>query len=255
MIDGVQSRVRLIGVDTPESVDPREPVQCFGREASAYTRRLVDGQAVLLEVDPTQGEFDRYDRRLGYVWTTDGRLVNYDLIRDGYAFEYTYNLPYRYQDAFKAAQRSARETSAGLWGPDTCAGDVYRGVANAPTSVPAGGGSSGGGSSGSGGSVTCPRADSFDPAALAGSPLTLAVDKAGETVQVTNTGGAAVDLSGWSVCSLSGGQLHAQLSGTIAAGATMQVPSTAGKAIWNNSSSDPGLLLDAAGTPVAYWPD
>jgi micrococcal nuclease len=254
VIDGVESRVRLIGVDTPESVDPREPVQCYGREASAYTKRLLDGQSVLLEVDPTQGEFDRYNRRLGYIWTLDGRLANYDLIRDGYAFEYTYNQPYRYQDAFKAAQRTARETAAGLWAPDACGGDVYRGVDGAesrPTTAAGGSGSSGGGTTG--GSPRCPA--SPDPASANEPRLTLDVDKAGETVTVSNSSGESIDLSGWYVCSLTGSQLHAVLAGTIAPGSQLQVDSTAGKAIWNNSSADPGALLRPDGTLAAYWAD
>jgi micrococcal nuclease len=56
--------VRLIGIDTPETVDPRKPVQCFGREASAYAHLLLDGRSVSLEYDPTQGRLDRYGRTL-----------------------------------------------------------------------------------------------------------------------------------------------------------------------------------------------
>jgi micrococcal nuclease len=130
VVDGDTIRVsngatlRLIGVDTPETVDPRKPVQCFGREASARAHALLDGARVWLEYDPTQGRLDRYGRTLAYVWMSDGRLYNETIIAEGYAHEYTYNLPYRYRDAFLAAQRSARDAGRGLWSATTCAGDT-----------------------------------------------------------------------------------------------------------------------------------
>lgn len=116
--------LRLIGVDTPETVDPRKPVQCFGREASARAHALLDGTQVQLEYDPTQGRLDKYGRTLAYAWMADGRLYNETIIADGYAHEYTYAIPYRYRDAFLAAERAAREAERGLWSPTTCAGDT-----------------------------------------------------------------------------------------------------------------------------------
>jgi micrococcal nuclease len=118
--------LRLIGVDTPETVDPRAPVQCFGREASARAHALLDGASVRLEYDPTQGRYDRYGRTLAYVWLADGRLFNETIIAEGYAHEYTYAIPYRYRDRFRAAERAAREASRGLWSPTTCGGDTTR---------------------------------------------------------------------------------------------------------------------------------
>lgn len=115
--------LRLIGIDTPETVDPRKPVQCFGREASARAHALLDGTRVRLEYDPTQGRVDRYGRTLAYVWMSDGRLYNETIIAEGYAHEYTYAIPYRYRDALRAAERSARIAERGLWSPTTCAGD------------------------------------------------------------------------------------------------------------------------------------
>lgn len=116
--------LRLIGLDTPETVDPRKAVQCFGREASNYAHELLDNTNVSLEYDPSQGRLDRYGRTLAYVWMSDGRLYNRLMIEDGYAHEYTYSIPYRYQDAFIAAERSARDAQRGLWSPATCAGDT-----------------------------------------------------------------------------------------------------------------------------------
>ncbi len=127
-------RVRLIGIDTPETVDPRTPVQCFGREASAKAHELLDGQTVTLAADPSQDDRDRYDRLLRYVWLADGRLFNQEMVAQGYAFEYTYDRPYKYRDAFKQAERDAREAQRGLWSPETCAGE-HRAVEATPPRV------------------------------------------------------------------------------------------------------------------------
>lgn len=118
------TKLRLIGMDTPETVDPRRPVQCFGREASARAHELLDGTAVWIEYDASQGRFDRYGRTLAYVWLADGRLFEQVMIGEGYAHEYTYDLPYRYQDLLIGAERAARNTDRGLWSPETCHGDT-----------------------------------------------------------------------------------------------------------------------------------
>jgi micrococcal nuclease len=91
-LDGQVVRLRLIGIDTPEIVDPRKSVQCFGREASAKAHELLDGQTVAVEADTTQDDVDRYGRLLRYIWLPDGRLFNQEMIGQGYAFEYTYNV-------------------------------------------------------------------------------------------------------------------------------------------------------------------
>jgi micrococcal nuclease len=121
-------RLRLIGIDTPESVDPRKPVQCFGIEASNYSKNILLNQTVYLERDTSQGEYDVYNRLLVYIWLDDTTLFNQKIIAEGYAFEYTYRLPYRYQTAFKAAQQSARSSQNGLWSPTTCNGDINTGA-------------------------------------------------------------------------------------------------------------------------------
>lgn len=116
-------RVRLLGIDTPETVDPRKPVQCFGAEASEHLRDLLDGQLVTLEYDETQGEIDKYGRHLAYLFLEDGTNVSLQMIAEGYAYEYTYNDPYKYQATFKIAQAEAQETQIGLWSRDTCGGN------------------------------------------------------------------------------------------------------------------------------------
>ncbi len=127
LLSGPVETLRLIGLNTPETVDLRRPVECFGREASAQAKELLPrGVRVELEADSTQGNRDRYLRLLRYLWLPDGRNFAEVMIRDGYGPEYTYRLPYKYQDRFKVAQREAREQERGLWSPVTCGGDTMQ---------------------------------------------------------------------------------------------------------------------------------
>lgn len=113
--------VRFIGVDTPESVDPRRPVQCFGKEASKKTTEMLMGKNVRLETDILVGDRDIYKRWLRYIYLPDGTLYNKWLIAAGYGHEYTYKSnPYTFQDEFKLAEKNAREHARGLWAPDVC---------------------------------------------------------------------------------------------------------------------------------------
>ena len=117
MLDGGE-RVRLIGVDTPETVHPRKPVQCFGTDASKFTKRLAQGQTVRLEFDQANAHVlhrDKYQRTLAYVYLLDGLLINREIIRQGYGHAYTH-YPFRYLEKFRAAEREARRNSRGLWG-------------------------------------------------------------------------------------------------------------------------------------------
>ncbi len=113
-------RIRLIGVDTPETVHPNNPVECFGREASSYLSNLLLGKTVFLEEDETQGDVDRFGRLLRYVVLVDGRNVNKLIITEGYGHEYTYRTAYRYQSQFRHAEREAELNERGLWAPDAC---------------------------------------------------------------------------------------------------------------------------------------
>jgi len=119
-IGGKIETVRLIGADTPEVVDPRKPVQCFGREASAKTKEWLTGREVKIETDSTQGERDKYGRLLLYIYRDDGLFINKELIAQGYAHEYTYDIPYKFQKEFKVAEKSAREAGNGLWAKNAC---------------------------------------------------------------------------------------------------------------------------------------
>ncbi|MEI7742023.1 MAG: thermonuclease family protein [bacterium] len=121
-LNGAKQRLRLIGINTPETVDPRKPVECFGKEASKHAKELMTGKAVRLEADPSQDETDKYGRLLRYVFLEDGTNYNLAAIRDGYAYEYTYSRAYKYQKQFRAAQREAQSKESGLWAPGTCNG-------------------------------------------------------------------------------------------------------------------------------------
>jgi len=116
--DQVQ-RVRLIGVNTPETVDRRRGVQCYGPEASKFLKELLTGKIVNLEEDPTQYSKDNYGRLLRYVYLNEEN-INQKLIKEGYGFEYTYKKPYKYQSEFREAQRDARDNYKGLWNPENC---------------------------------------------------------------------------------------------------------------------------------------
>jgi len=122
MPDGVKT-VRLIGIDTPETVDPRKPVQCFGKEASEYMKKIALNKKVRLEKDPTQSDQDKYKQLLRYVYLTNGESINEKMISDGYAYEYTYDSnPYKFQAEYKASQSNASKNALGLWSPSTCSG-------------------------------------------------------------------------------------------------------------------------------------
>jgi len=119
VMEGRRVKVRLIGVDTPETVDPRKPVEYFGREASAFTKQLLEGQQVWLVDDPQGDTIDKYGRKLAHVYRApDGLWVNLELIRQGYGFAYTV-FPFKYMEEFRAAEREAREARRGLWGDGT----------------------------------------------------------------------------------------------------------------------------------------
>ncbi len=112
-----EERLRYIGVDTPETVDPGSPVEWMGPEATAANKRLVEGQTVVLEKDVS--ETDQFDRLLRYVWVTDGgswTLVNLALLAQGVAQVATFPPDVRYVDLYLAQQTAAREAEIGLWG-------------------------------------------------------------------------------------------------------------------------------------------
>jgi micrococcal nuclease len=108
-----RERVRLIGVDTPETKHPQKPVQYFGKEAYLFTKRMVEGKEVRLEYDWQRR--DKYGRLLAYVYLMDGTFLNAEIIKQGYGFAYT-KYPFKYLEEFRRYEREARENGRGLWG-------------------------------------------------------------------------------------------------------------------------------------------
>jgi micrococcal nuclease len=120
-MDGRTVTVRMIGINTPETVKPDWPVECFGPEASAFTKHMLSGRRVTLEFDASQGAVDKYDRVLAYVWREedDGTLSLFNLaaVAGGYAYERQYgSTPYAWRPEFVRAEDAARAADRGLWG-------------------------------------------------------------------------------------------------------------------------------------------
>ncbi len=233
-IAGKPYTLRYIGVDTPETVHPEQPVEWMGPEASAANKELVMGETVWLEKDIS--ETDRYGRLLRYVFLEDGTFVNAELVRRGFAQVVTYPPDVKYHDLFLAMQQEAREAGRGLWGapPDgTGTPAPATAVAVVPTLAPG--------------------------EALV---VVVAVDKRAEYVDIQNTGADAQDLAGW-VLESERGRQRCTLGGTIGPGETLRVWALAADAaqpgyncgfestIWSNSEPDAAVLYDAQGREVA----
>ncbi len=112
--EGEIYKVRMIGIDTPETVHPNKPVEYFGIEASKKLKELIENKDVILKADETQDDIDRYGRLLRYVYL-DEVDINLEMIKQGYAFEYTYRVPYEKQEVYEEAEEVARVNELGLW--------------------------------------------------------------------------------------------------------------------------------------------
>jgi len=111
---GTGERVRLLGVNTPESKRAAKQ-EFFGKEASEFTRRMVEGKLVRLELDPVVGKLDKYSYTLAYVFLEDGTHLNAEIIRKGYGFAINASRPLKYQNEFRRLEQEAREQRRGLW--------------------------------------------------------------------------------------------------------------------------------------------
>jgi micrococcal nuclease len=118
---GQHHDVRLLGIDTPESVNPNTAVECFGEESSAALAAFLEDQDVVL-VDDVENT-DQYDRLLRYVYLGH-EMANTRLVANGYAFAYTYPPNVRHSALFVRLQRDARRADRGLWSPEACNGDA-----------------------------------------------------------------------------------------------------------------------------------
>ena len=126
-LNGVDEKVRIIGLDSPETSKPGTPVECFAREATAAAKRLMKpGDPILLQPDPTQDTRDRYDRLLAHVFLADGTLFAETMIRQGDAIHYVYDgVPSIHADRLAAAEDAAKASQVGLWSPTTCQGNAH----------------------------------------------------------------------------------------------------------------------------------
>jgi micrococcal nuclease len=130
-MNGKTETIRFIGVDTPETHDPRKVVQCFGLAAASYTKQLIGNVPVRLEADPLSSNRDRYDRLLRYVYLPDGRLVQAEIIKNGYGFAYT-SFPFTKSAEFVSYQKEAREQNKGLWGSCSPTANDFGGFTSNP---------------------------------------------------------------------------------------------------------------------------
>lgn len=117
-IDDKQYRLRYVGINTPETVDPRKGVECFGKEASNKNKELVEGKKVYLKKDIS--ETDRYNRLLRLVYLQVDQenflFVNDYLVREGYAQASTFPPDVTFSEQLKEAEKQARDAGKGLWG-------------------------------------------------------------------------------------------------------------------------------------------
>lgn len=114
---GETARIRMLGVNTPETVDPRRPVECFGKEASAFAKSTLDGKRVRLDADPQADERDIYGRLLRNVTVEDGTDFNATLVREGYAYAYlSFPLDPVRKKQLSDLQKEAETEKRGLWG-------------------------------------------------------------------------------------------------------------------------------------------
>jgi micrococcal nuclease len=127
LVAGRTETVRVIGLDTPESVKPGTPIECFALRATAAAKgRLPVGAAIRLESDPTQAKRDQYGRLLAHVWLADGTLYAEQMIRGGFGIHYIYaGVPSVYARRLASAEDEARAALRGLWSPSTCAGNAH----------------------------------------------------------------------------------------------------------------------------------
>jgi micrococcal nuclease len=126
-IAGDADKVRIIGIDTPETNKPDTPLECFGLAATAAAKALLPtGSEIGLQVDPTQAKRDRFDRLLAHVFLADGRLFAEVMIEGGFGVHDVYKgVPSIYAARLSAAEGRARDSGAGLWATGSCHGDPH----------------------------------------------------------------------------------------------------------------------------------
>lgn len=120
-VNNKEETIRIIGINTPETVDPRKAVECFGNEATQFAKDFFASSSaqLVLTADSSQGDQDRYQRLLRYVAVGENDYGK-SAIEEGYAYEYTYDSPYQKQELYRASQQTAQENEKGLWAENAC---------------------------------------------------------------------------------------------------------------------------------------
>jgi micrococcal nuclease len=120
-VNNSEETIRVIGINTPETVDPRKDVECFGKEASEFAGGFFASKSaqLVLTSDSSQGELDKYGRWLRYV-SLDGVDYGEQALSKGFAHEYTYDEPYLYQEKYRKLEKEAEKNAAGLWSSEVC---------------------------------------------------------------------------------------------------------------------------------------
>jgi endonuclease YncB( thermonuclease family) len=245
-IGGEVHTLRYIGIDSPESQDPNEPVEWMGPEATEANRDLVGGKTVYLEKDVS--ETDQYGRLLRYVFLVSGTFVNAELVRQGYAQAVSYPPDVKYQELLVGAQEEARENGRGLWAAPTATSvpPTITPPPASPTAPP----------SGQARVVVDPSCCQFN------SPGNDNDTKDQEYVCFANTGQADADMTGWAMRDEYGWEYRFP-SFVLPAGARVRVATGCGTntsdmlfwckdgtAVWNNGG-DTVFLYDGSGALVA----
>jgi micrococcal nuclease len=132
-IDGREATIRVIGIDTPESTTK---IECYGQESSSKSKELLQGKWIQIERDSSQDNKDKYGRLLRFVWLGNATDFGKQMINEGYAFEYTYNKPYKYQSEYKSSEASTKVSKRGLWASDTCSGQRAKPVPTQSSPAP-----------------------------------------------------------------------------------------------------------------------
>lgn len=234
-LSGYVYTIRYIGIDTPETVHPSQPVEYMGKEASDKNKELVEGKVVRLEKDVS--ETDKYGRLLRYVYAGD-LFVNAELVRLGYAQVSTYPPDVKYQDYFLELQREAQAAGRGLWATSTTTETPA--TTTIPTAV-----------------VNVQITKIFYDGLV---PKT----ESDEYVEITNLGSEPVDLEGWVLKDISDGYPSFTFSSSILQpNQSIRVYTNEihteyggfsfgrGTAIWNNSDPDTAALYNAEGQEVS----
>jgi micrococcal nuclease len=251
-INGVEEKIRLIGVDTPETVKPNTPVMPYGPEASNFTKATLTGQQVYLDFDAQQR--DKYGRLLAYVYLKDGTFFNAKLVREGYARVETIAPDVKHANLFVALLKEARNDHKGFW---SLPSDPWNGNTGINDGTPITGteNNTNTGSAASDNTST--------QTATTGNVVIDSVDLQGEVVVIHNTDNKDIDLSGWKLVSEEGNQTFNFPKGfVLKAGQTVKVVSGKGATnnppgqllwttsyIWNNNG-DTAVLYDGQGNEI-----